>query len=143
MEEFEKLEQKINKILPLSKANLVYKNKIILSESRIMKKLLASIKNNIKKPSKDIEVFIVEARFDFDDEEYPLAITINMNNLTTELKLNPVLGYMKNFLYTHKDLLKYGFKKSHLNQMINAVKNRLVSFRKISSPISEVFDKVK
>jgi hypothetical protein len=138
----DKFEKEINKILPLSTTHLVYKNKIILSE-KILKNLKISIKNNIKNPSKNLDVFIIKAVFDSEDDEYPLAIIVELNHLTPELELKPVLGYWKNFIYTPDDLLKYGFKKNHLDKMMNAVKNRTVSFRKIDSSIVEIFEKKK
>jgi hypothetical protein len=135
----DKLKDKINEVLPLLNTNLYYKNKLILSE-KSLDKLENNIKKKIKNPSKKLNVFIIEGNFDPNDDKNTLSFTIAMYDLTPDLELEPVLGYMKSFYYSKDDLKKYEFNKIKLNKLVNAVKNRTVSFRKISSSVKEVFE---
>jgi hypothetical protein len=137
----EELKKKINKILPLSMENIYHKNKLILSE-KTPEKIDNAVEEKVKNPSKNIQVFLIRARFN-NNSNHPFIISVIMTNITPESRLEHILGYMKTFVYTKDDLEKYGFDKSDLIKIMNAVKNRTVSFRKITSPISEVYESKK
>ena len=108
---------KINKIIPLSKTNLFFKNKLILS-SKTLDNLKSDIKKEISIPKKDKNVFIIRVRYDQDDETAPLSINCSKKIITTDLKLTNVVGSMKTIIYTKQDLENLGFDISHIKKII-------------------------
>lgn len=126
--------EKISKVIPVSKTNLFYKNKLIIT-SNTLKKLEEDIKKNITNPKKDKDVYIVRVVYNEDDDDNILVINCSKKIITSELKLNNVIGTMKTIIYTKDDLEKHGFKKNHITKIINAVnkgtKNTLISINDI------------
>lgn len=130
------IKNKINKIIPLGKTNLFYKNKLILS-SNTLKNLEKDIKSNISNPKKDKIIFIIRVCYEPDDSSNTLVINCSKKILTPELELKNVVGSMKNIIYTNEDLENIGFTKKHINNIIKVVDNKLLA-KKITSSIYEV-----
>jgi hypothetical protein len=127
---------KINKIIPLSKTNLFFKNKLILS-SNTLENLKSDIKKNISMPKKDKTVFIIRVKFDPEDETAILTINCSKKKITPDLKLTNVVGSMKTIIYTQEDLKDLGFTLTHLKKIIKIVDNDLLT-KNITSNINEV-----
>ena len=134
------IKNKLEKIIPLSKTNLFYKNKLILT-ANTLKNLEKDIKENIIEPKKDKNVFVIRVVYDPTDEENILTISCSKKIITTDLELNNVVGSMKNIIYTLDDLDEIGFNKTILLKIIKAVDKKLLS-KKITSTINELLDVV-
>lgn len=130
------LKNKINKIIPLSKTNLFYKNKLILS-ANTLKNLESDIRKDISNPSQDKTVFIIRVVYDPEDESAVLTINCSKKIITPDLELDDVVGSMKTFIYTQDDLDNLGFKSTHLKKIIKVVDKRLLS-KNITSSINDV-----
>lgn len=127
---------KINKIIPLSKTNLFYKNKLILS-SNTLKNLESDIRKGISNPKKDKIVFIIRVVYDPEDESAVLTINCSKKIITPDLELDDVIGSMKTFIYTQDDLDNFGFTSTHLKKIIKVVNKRLLT-KNITSNINDV-----
>lgn len=134
------IKNKLEKIIPLSKTNLFYKNKLILT-ANTLKNLEKDIRENIIEPKKDKNVFVIRVVYDPTDEENILTISCSKKIITTDLELNNVVGSMKNIIYTLDDLDEIGFNKTILLKIIKAVDKKLLS-KKITSTINELLDVV-
>lgn len=127
---------KINKIIPLSKTNLFYKNKLILS-SNTLKNLESDIRKDISNPKKDKTVFIIRVVYDPEDETAVLTINCSKKIITPDLELDDVVGSMKTIIYSQNDLDNLDFKLSHLKKIIYVVDKKLLS-KNITSSINDV-----
>ena len=127
------IKNKLEKIIPLSKTNLFYKNKLILT-ANTLKNLEKDIRENIIEPKKDKNVFVIRVVYDPTDEENILTISCSKKIITTDLELNNVVGSMKNIIYTLDDLDEIGFNKTILLKIIKAVDK--------TSTINELLDVV-
>jgi hypothetical protein len=130
------IKNKLNKIIPLSKTNLFYKNKLILS-ANTLKNLEKDIRENINPPKNDKIVFIVRVVYDPDDESNILTISCSKKIINSELELVNVVGTMKNFVYTLNDFKNIGFNKNYLKKIIKVVDKKLLG-KKITSNINEI-----
>ena len=130
------IETKINKIIPLSKTNLYYKNKLILS-ANTLGNLEKEIKTSINNPKKDKHVYVIRVKYDPEDTENFLSISCSKKIITQDLELVNVVGTMKNIIYTSNDYEKIGFKKNILNKIIKVVDNKLLT-KNITSGINDV-----
>jgi len=130
------LKNKINKIIPLSKTNLFYKNKLILS-ANTLQNLEKEIKSEITKPKKDKEVIIIRVKFIPDEPENILSINCSKKIITPKLELVNVIGSMKNIIYTKEDLIDIGFSINILKKIIKVVDKRLLQ-KNITLNINEV-----
>lgn len=130
------IKNKLNKITPLSKTNLFYKNKLILS-ANTLKKLEKDIRENINHPKNDKTVFIIRVVYDPDDESNILTISCSKKIINPKLELVNVVGTMKNFIYTQDDLKNIGFNKNLLKKVIKIVDKKLLG-KKITSNINEI-----
>lgn len=132
------IKNKINKIIPLSKTNLFYKNKLILS-SNTLKILEKDIKNSISNPKKDKHVYVIRVKYDPNDHDNILTINCSKKIITPDLDLINVVGTMKTIIYSSTDLDQIGFNKKHLNKIIKVIDNKLLS-KNITSTINEVIE---
>ena len=139
----DKLNEKINKIkdiLDPTKDHLFVSNDLIVSE-KTTKALKDNVKNNYDAPTKNIKGFII--RFDVDKKnKIPLRINCGQVTITPKLFIGPKDDdILQTFTYTQDELLKFGFKLSHVKKMMKAIKNNTISFEKSSIPISELLKK--
>jgi hypothetical protein len=130
------IKNKINKIIPLSKTNLFYKNKLILS-SNTLKNLEKDIRTNINNPKKDKEVYIIRVVYEPDDKSSVLTINCSKKKITTGLELVNIVGSMKTFIYTQEEFDDIGFTKAILSKIIKAVDKKLLP-KNVTSNISEL-----
>ncbi len=131
---------KLNKIIPLSKTNLFYKNKLILS-ANTLKNMEVNIKKNINAPQNNKIVYIIRVVYDPTDTSNVLTISCSKKIITPELELKNVVGSMKNIIYTSEDLKNIGFNKTHLIKIIKTINNKLLT-KKITSNIKEVINAI-
>jgi len=140
----DKLNKRIKSIYEVIDPNLTHlfiNNKLIISG-----KTTKDIKEQLNKfdnPNKDISVFIVRIKINPKNNNV-LLIDCTQQTLTTKLKL--IAGdydMFQNFTYSQEELIKYGFKLSHLKSMMKAIKNVLISFNKSSITFTELKNALK
>ncbi len=128
--------EKINKLLDTNKYHLFRNNKIILSETTLKK-----IKDELKtfeNPSKYIKVYLVSINID-PKYKYPIIINCSQNTITPKLALLTKEDDMSiSITYTKDELLKFGFKLSHIKKIIYALKNDLIDFTDLTESITNV-----
>jgi len=140
----DKLNKRIKSIYNEIDPNLTHlfiNNKLIISGKNIkdIKEQLQKFEN----PSKDISVFIIRIKLNPKNNNV-LLIDCTQQTLTTKLKL--IAGeydLFQNFTYSQEELIKYGFKLSHLKSMMKAIKNVLISFDKSSITFTELKNALK
>ncbi len=91
------------------------------------------------KPNKEIKAFNIRIKINKNKKDNILSI--NCSQLTINKKLKLVSeddDVFQTFTYSQDELIKYGFKLSHLKSMMKAVKNHLVSYEKSSISITEL-----
>ena len=120
------IKNKINKVIPLSKTNLFYKKKLILSSNTI-KKLETDIKSNINNPKKDKQVYVIRVVYDPDDKSSVITVNCSKKIITPELELVNVVGSMKTIIFTQEDLDTLGFTKGILNKIISSIDKKTLS----------------
>ena len=138
-----KLDKKIDdikNILDPNKVHMFVSNDLVASE-KTTKSVKDYIKNNYDEPKKNIKGYMI--RFDVDKKnKIILSIQITQVTITPKLFVGPKDDdAFQTFTYTQDDLLKFGFKMSHVKKMMKAIKNNLVSFEKSNIPISELLKK--
>lgn len=130
---------KINKLIDINKYYIFYKNKIILTADNL-KELKKSVKENIEIPSKNLKVYILDFSI---KSNYKNVFSIICSQYTITPKLALVMkddDMSQTINYTQNELDKYGFNKSHLTKIINAIKKNLISYEKSSVSISDILD---
>jgi hypothetical protein len=136
--------EKINKLIDTNKYHLFTKgnnNKIILSETTLKK-----IKDELKtfeNPSKYIKVYLVSINID-PKYKYPIIINCSQNTITPKLALLTKEDDMSiSITYTKDELLKLGFKLSHIKKIIHALKNDLIDFTDLTESITDLLKATK
>lgn len=112
-------------------------NKIISSE-KIMRLLENDIKKNFVAPKKLIKGYIIRMKIDKNNKS---IISINCDQVTINEKLiikSLESDGFQTFIYSTDELLKHGFKMSHIKKMIKAIKNHTVKFDKSFITITEL-----
>jgi hypothetical protein len=134
---------KINDLIDTNKYHLFTKgnnNKIILSETTLKK-----IKDELKKfenPTKYIKVYLVSLNID-PKYKYPLIINCSQNTITPKLALLTKEEDMSiSITYTKDELLKLGFKLSHIKKIIYALKNDLIDFTDLTESITDLLKSI-
>ncbi len=135
----DKLDKRINSIYDVIDPNLDHlfiKNKLFISgkTSKDIKEQLATFDaiNN------DISAFLIRIKI---NKKHKHVLTINCTQQTIKKNLKLVTGdddMFQVFTYTTDELIKYGFKLSHLKSMMKAVKNNLISFEKSNITFTEL-----
>ncbi len=132
---------KINKIIDTNKYHLFRNNKIILSETTL-KKMKEELKT-FDTPSKYIKVFLVSINID-PKYKHPIIINCSQMTITPKLALLTKEDDMSiSISYTKEELLKFGFKISHIKKIIYAIKNDLIDYSDLSESISDLLKTVK
>lgn len=112
-------------------------SKYIICEKTIQK-LKKAIKENIKEPNKDIDVYLIKFKINL-NSNYPITISCAPYIITENLNLitnhDDVAITIK---YSSDELKKYGLKKNHISKIINAVKNNKISFNQLTENISNI-----
>ncbi len=139
MDKLDKRIDKINEIIDVDKTYLYRNNKVILI-AQSFKKIKEDIKQ-FENPSKDLKVYSVDFSLDKNPKssKYPLIINCTQTTLTPKLNLVVKMEDMTlSVSYTKEELIKYGFKKSHINMIIKAIKYNLLSYDKLSVSITNL-----
>ncbi len=115
----------------------LYRNNKVILAAPSFRKLKEDIKR-FENPSKDLKVYSVD--FSLDTKyKYPLIINCTETTLTPKLNLVVKMEDMTlSITYTKDELIKYGFKKSHITNIIKAIKYNLLSYDKLSIPITDL-----
>ncbi len=133
--------QKINNVINTNKYHLFRNNKIILSETTLKK-----IKDELKtfeNPTKYIKVFLVSINID-PKYKHPIIINCSQNTITPKLALLTKDDDMSiSITYTKDELLKFGFKLSHIKKIIYALKNDLIDFTDLTESITDLLKATK
>ena len=137
----EKIFEKINKLINVKEYHLFLNNKEILS-AKSLKSLKERLKENFENPDKDIKGFIIKIGL---PKEETKLLTINCSQYTITTNLSIVSrsregDTTQTFTYTNEELVKYGFKISHIKKMIKVIKKDLLSFDGSRISISTVFN---
>jgi len=137
-----RLEKKIkdieNKLEP-GKEHLYIDNKLITSQKTI-KAIKEEIKKEYEKPEENIHGFIISLKINKTGKS---SLTISCTQITITPKL--FVGSLDDdafqiFTYSNDELLKYGFKISHIKKIMKAKKKNTISFEKNSIPISDILE---
>jgi hypothetical protein len=121
----------------------LFKNSKQILEEPTISKLKNAIKDNIKPPTKDTKVFVINFSIK-PKSEFPLKILCGQYTLTNKLALVMTEDdTAQTITYTKDELKKYGFKKSHISKIIKAVKNDLVSYEDSHDSITHVLEVTK
>jgi hypothetical protein len=132
----------IDQIYDMSNYHLFKNSKQILEDSSI-NNLKKAIKENIKPPTKDTKVFVINFSIK-PKSEFPLKIVCGQYTLTDKLALVMTDDDTSiTITYTKDELKKYGFKKSHVSKIIKAIKNDLVSYEDFHDSITHVLEVTK
>ena len=137
------LNEKINKIkdiLEPSMNHMFIANELILSE-KTMKDIKNIIKNDYDAPKKNIKGFIIRLKIDKNNKKL-LIINCTQVTITPKLFIDSLDDdVFQIFTYTSDELLKYGFKLSHIKKMMKSIINNTISFEKSSVAISTLLKK--
>ena len=137
MDKLDKKIEDIKKVLQPSMYHLFVGNEIISSE-KIMRLLENDIKKNFDPPKKQIKGYIIRMKIDKNNKS---IISINCDQVTITEKLiikSLESDGFQTFTYTTDELIKHGFKMSHIKKMMKAIKNHTVRFDKSFISITEL-----
>ena len=137
----EKIFEKINKLINVKEYHLFLNNKEILS-AKSLKSLKEKLKENFENPDKDIKGFIIKIGLP-KKETKPLTINCSQYTITTNLSIvsrSREGDTTQTFTYTNEELVKFGFKMSHIKKMIKVIKKDLLSFDGSRISISTVLN---
>jgi hypothetical protein len=129
----------IDNSIDMSKYHM-YKNKKSLLNSNNMINLKKEIKENVKPPTKDVKVYIVNFSVNINRDK-PLKFVIAQYTLTPNLALILKDGdRAQTFTYTLDELKKYKFKETYIGQIINIIKKGNTSFKKMNVSITDILE---
>ncbi len=132
----------IDNIYDMSNYHLFKNSKQILEDSSI-NNLKKAIRENIKPPTKDTKVFVINFSIK-PKSEFPLKILCGQYTLTNKLALVMTEDdTAQTITYTKDELKKYGFKKTHVSKIIKAIKNDLVSYEDFHDSITHILEVTK
>ena len=137
MDKLDKKIEDIKKVLQPSMYHLFVGNELVSSE-KIMRLLENDIKKNFVAPKKLIKGYIIRMKIDKNNKS---IISINCDQVTINEKLiikSLESDGFQTFTYTTDELLKHGFKISHIKKMMKAIKNHTVRFDKSFITITEL-----
>ena len=130
----------IDKSIDISVYHMFKNNKSVLT-AKTLTKLQKEVKERIKPPSKDVKVFIMNFNFSPDDDDYVFRIICGQYTITP--KLGMVMkedDHAQTIRYNNDEFKKYGFKKSHISKIINAMKNDLISYESLGVSITDILN---
>ena len=134
--------EKINELIDTKMLHLFHGKNLILS-TKTLKEMKTKI-YTLEEPKKNIKVHLIRLKIDKNDTT-PLIISCSQYTLTHDYDLYPQDDDpFQTITYTDNELIKYGFKMGHLQRIIKAIKNQLISFKQDVVPITKIiklFDK--
>ena len=139
MEDINKI---INKVIDPTKDHLYVSGDLIASD-KTMKKIKEYVKTEFDPPKKNLKGFLIKFNIK-NTSKVLMTITCTQITITPKLFIGATDDDMfQVFSYSPDEIKKYGFKKSHLKYMMNAIKNDLISFEKSKITITELLNKLK
>ena len=137
MDKLDKKLEDIKKILQPSMSHLFVGNELV-SSHKLPKLLRDDVKKNFDAPKKPIKGYIIRMKI---DKNIKSIISINCDQVTINEKLiikSLESDGFQTFTYTTDELIKHGFKMSHIKKMMKAIKNHTVKFDKSFISITEL-----
>ena len=117
-------------------------SKSLLNEPSIIK-LKKTIKENIKPPTNNTKVYIIEFAINKNNDKL-LRISCAQFTLTPKLILSTKDDDIAvTITYTKDELKKYGFKKIHLKKIMQAIKEDTISLENLTDSITHVLEVTK
>jgi len=130
----------IKKVLQPSINHVYVSNELVASE-KTMKEIKEKIKKNFEEPKQNLKGYIIRLKVDQNNKN-PLIVSCTQVTITKKLFVDALDDdAFQTFTYTSDELIKNGFKMSHIKKMIKAIKNNLISFEKSSISITELLKK--
>ena len=130
----------IKKVLDPIKVHIFVANELVASE-KTTKILKEYIKNNVEEPKQNLKGYIIHLDID-KKSKTPLQVEITQVTITKKLLVGPKDDdAFQTFTYSPDELIKNGFKMSHIKKMMKSIKNNLISFEKSSVSITELLKK--
>ncbi len=130
----------IKKILQPSINHIFVGNELVASE-KTMKDIKQNIKKNFEEPKQNLKGYIIRLKIDANNKN-PLIISCTQVTITKKLFVDALDDdAFQTFTYTQDELIKNGFKMSHIKKMMKSIKNNLISFEKSSVSITELLKK--
>jgi len=130
----------IKKVLDPIKVHIFVGNELVGSE-KTTKILKEYIKENFEEPKQNLKGYIIHLDID-KKSKTPVQVELTQVTITKKLLVGPKDDdAFQTFTYTSDELIKNGFKMSHIKKMIKAIKNNLISFEKSSISITELLKK--
>ncbi len=133
---------KIDKSIDISVYHMFKNNKSVLT-AKTLTKLQKEVKERIKPPSKDVKVFVMDFVLSKENEDNDNAFIIICGQYTITPKLSMVMkedDHAQTITYNKDEFKKYGFKKSHISKIINAMKNDLISYENLGVSITDILN---
>ncbi len=128
--------EKINSLIDTKMLHLFNKKNLVLS-TKTLKELKTKV-NTLEQPKKDTKVYLIRLKIDKNDET-PLIISCSQYTLTKEFELYPKDDDpFQTITYTNEELIKYGFKMGHIQRIIKAIKDHLISFKQDTVSITKI-----
>ena len=129
----------IDNSIDMSKVHLYKNNKSLLSESN-MTKLKKEIKENVKAPTADTKVYIVNYIVNVSNPN-PLKIIIAQYTLTPKLALVIKDGdNAQTITFSIDELKKYKFKNTYVGKIISLIKIKKINYKKMSVSITDILE---
>jgi len=130
----------IKKVIDPIKVHIFVGNELVASE-KTTKILKDYIKNNFEEPKQNLKGYIIHLDIDKNNKT-PLQVEITQVTITKKLLVGPKDDdAFQTFTYTTDELIKNGFKISHIKKMMKAIKKNLISFEKSNISITELLKK--
>jgi hypothetical protein len=121
----------------LTKYHIFYKKKHILEANNPIE-LKKLVKSNIKNPSKDRKVFVIDFAID-ENSKLPLKLVCGQYTITTKSSLIMDSDDLsQTIVWNMENLQKIGFKNSHINKIIDAFKNNTITFNNSKVNICDI-----
>lgn len=121
MDKLDKKIEDIKKVLQPSITHLIVSNELI-SSHKLPKLLRDDVKKNFDPPKKPIKGYIVRMKID-KNEKNIIGISCVQVTITEKLIVKSLDGdEFQTLTYTKDELLKHGFKMSHLKKLMKAIR---------------------
>jgi hypothetical protein len=130
----------IKKVLQPSINHIFVGNELVASE-KTMKDIKQNIKQNFEEPKQNLKGYIIRLKIDANNKN-PLIVSCTQVTITKKLFVDALDDdAFQTFTYTSDELIKNGFKISHVKKMMKAIKKNLISFEKSNISITELLKK--
>jgi hypothetical protein len=128
MDKLDKRIKEVNDIIKPSISHFFVGGELVASEKTTIG-LKNYIKQNYDIPSKNIKGYLIRLKINKSDKNQILIMNCMEMTITPKLLIKSLEddGY-QTITYSSNELIKHGFKLSHIKKVIKAIKNNTVSF---------------